>query len=565
MKGGVTPRAMSGYNDGVVDGRPLMPPTSLCIVARSMTGFSERERIARSFSVVLVSCGIALVAVACSLGGCDFREQLDGRNRNRKGNRLFRDTQFVDAVAEYQKALTEVDDPKIHYNLGQAYSKVVKAGYDGPILLGLPGDFVCRQVPGVKLVQAGACVKEGDRHFAECGSAKTSPIEKAIAELNGKLKDETDDDKKKDLKTQIGDKQQELSRFQCSSTARCVEGQFCSLTSPELAELAAQHFLIWIKAQPSDEDIKKLLAAASRDLQEAKDQTRKQMTLLWTDTEQFKQALDYWEGLLREKPNDPEIMGNLAGINLKAGNWRKAIEWYNKVAEVTNDASSKVATYQYIGNLAWSKLNSRTLIGAEAIELADRGIGALQRAAEIDPKNPRPVGTAASLFNFRSTAHGASFAAAIDRTSQKDLSEHTRVLLDEAKKAQGQPTGSPTTPAAGSTSSAPSGSGSAGAPASGGSGSSAQPAAGSATARTGSGAGAPPTPPAPATAPGGAAKAPTSGSGAAAAPPRPATPAAPPPEKPATQAPAPAPEKPPAEPTPPAAPSSGGSAEKSGG
>ena len=34
--------------------------------------------------------------------GC---EQLDGRNRNRKGNRLFRETQFIDAAAEYQKAL----------------------------------------------------------------------------------------------------------------------------------------------------------------------------------------------------------------------------------------------------------------------------------------------------------------------------------------------------------------------------------------------------------------------------------------------------------------------------
>src|SRR5678815_2557060 len=108
--------------------RPLMPPTSLCIVARSMTRLSERERIGRSFSVVLASCCAAMIVVGtvASLVGCGLPEQLDGRNRNRKGNRLFHDTQFVDAVAEYQKALTEVEDPKIHYNLGQAYSKVVR-------------------------------------------------------------------------------------------------------------------------------------------------------------------------------------------------------------------------------------------------------------------------------------------------------------------------------------------------------------------------------------------------------------------------------------------------------
>src|SRR5882724_2888588 len=105
-----------------------MPPTPLCIVARPMSRFSERARIASVLSVVLVSC-----VVLGSLSGC---EQLDGRNRTRKGNRLFRETQFIDAAAEYQKALKEVDDPVIHYNLGLAYSKVTKPGFDAPVLLG---------------------------------------------------------------------------------------------------------------------------------------------------------------------------------------------------------------------------------------------------------------------------------------------------------------------------------------------------------------------------------------------------------------------------------------------
>jgi len=446
-----------------------------------MRRFSERVRIASVLRVVLVSC-IALAGFA-GVTGC---EQLDARNRTKKGNRLFRETQFVDAAAEYQKALTAVEDPVIHYNLGLAYSKVFKPGFDGPVLLGVAGEFVCQQIPGAKMVQAGACVKEGDRHYAECGKVKTSPIEKEIAELKQQIASATDEAKQKELKNQVSDKEQELGRYTCSSSFRCVESSFCSLTSPELADLAAQHFQLWIKAQPSDDEIKKELAEASAGLEAAKkadnksaqgelqrkidelqtkDQTRKQMTLLWTDSEQYPKALDYWGSLLKDKPNDPEIMGVLAGINLKAGDWRKSIEWYNKVAAVTTDPSSKVAAYQFIGNVAWSKLNSRTLPGPDAVELADRGIGALQHAAEIQPQNPRPVGLAASIFNFRSTTHGASWAAAIDRATAQDLLKLSRVLADEAKKAQGQPAGAPSSAPASTTAPAPA----AGSAASGGS------------------------------------------------------------------------------------------------
>jgi tetratricopeptide (TPR) repeat protein len=544
-----------------------------------MRRFSERARIAQALSVVLVSC--VMLGGVVGLGGC---EQLDARNRNKAGNRMFRETQFVDAAAQYQKALTEIEDPIIHYNLGLAYSKVFKPGFDGPVLLGVQGDFVCQQIPGVKTVQAGACVKEGDRHFAECGKAKTGPIEKDITDLKEQINAATDDAKKKELKSQLSDREQDLARYTCGQSFRCVEGAFCSLTSPELADLAAQHFQTWIKAQPSDEEMRKKLSEAADELDAAKksdnksaistaqhkvdelqtkDVTRAQMTLLWTDSDQFRKAIDYWEGLLKEKPNDAAIMGNLAGINLKAGDWRKSIDWYTKVAEVTNDVGSKVTQYGFIGNVAWQKLNQRTLVGTDAIELADRGIAALQRAAELQPKLARTVSLEASIFNFRSTAHGASFAAAIDRTTAQDLSKLARVLAEEAKKAQGQtpgastpPGGTPAPPATQAGSNAPA-AGSATPPATPPAGTA--PAAPSASASPGaSGATAPGT--APAAAP------------AAAAPSAPATPPATPPaatppaegSPPATPTPPPA--TPPAEtPNPPSPPSATGApAEKSG-
>src|SRR4029434_8754601 len=119
-------------------------------------------------------------------------------------------------------------------------------------------------------------------------------------------------------------------------------------------------FQTWIKAQPNDDEIKQELKDANRELEDAnksnnktrisvaqkrvddlstKDQTRKLMTRLWTDSDQHKKATSYWESLLKEKPNDPEIMNTLGGINLFAGDWRKSIEWYNRVADIVTEPS----------------------------------------------------------------------------------------------------------------------------------------------------------------------------------------------------------------------------------
>jgi len=245
------------------------------------------------------------------------------------------------------------------------------------VLLGEKGDDVCARIPGVKDVQKRACVKDGDRRFNDCDDKNVCP-----------------------------------SSFQCKQTT------LCSLPAAEIANLATTHFEIWLKSNPKDTE------------------TEKQMTQVWIDASAFEQALKYWQAKLDTKPDDPEIMGNLAGINLKAGDWRKSIEWFTKVAEVSKDKGNKVAAYQFIGNVAWSKLNSKTLGPADTIELADLGIGALQKAAELEPKSSKPVGLQASIFNFRSLAHGASWSAAIDRASAQDLQRASRVLMEEAKKLQ---------------------------------------------------------------------------------------------------------------------------------
>jgi tetratricopeptide (TPR) repeat protein len=326
------------------------------------------------------------------VAGCD---QLNGRSENRKGNNFFRDQKFVDAVAAYQVAIKTVDDPTIHYNLALAYSKVFHPGSDQDVLLDQTSNEACSAIPGVKTVEKQVCIKndpkKDDKRFPDCD------------EKNG-----------------------------CPSSATCTKAKLCSIENAKLADLATENFAIWMKTHPQDND------------------TRALMTQTWIDSSQYKKALDYWEALDKAKPNDPQIMGSLAGINLKANDWRKSIEWYGKLAAVATEPSAKVAAYQFIGNVAWSKLNSKTLTREDSVELADRGIGALQHASELQPDNPKPIGLMASINNFRGLAQGPAWASLVDRTIAQDLQHTSHVLNMKAKAAAGgsTPPTTPTTPPA---------------------------------------------------------------------------------------------------------------------
>ena len=352
-----------------------MPPTQVCIVARLMSRTADRALCAASLALLLVA------SVGCT--------QLDGRSRNRKGNRFFHDMHFAAAAAEYERALVEVPDPTIDYNLGLAYSKLFRPGYDGAVILDRVGSVACTSIPNVKTIEKQVCVKPKNWDFTSCD-------EKNV----------------------------------CASSFTCQHVQLCTAENKQLADLAALAFQKWLTAHPDDDD------------------TRALMTQVWIDSMQFQKALAYWEGLLKQKPNDPKIMGTLAGINLKADDWRKSIDWYLKVAQVATDPVAKAGAYQFIGNVAWAKLSSKTLSRADAMELADKGIGALQAAADLQPDNPKPVGLQASIFNFRSLQHGASWAGAIDRASAQDLQHASGVLYKKAKQAaEGQAApAAPTTP-----------------------------------------------------------------------------------------------------------------------
>jgi tetratricopeptide (TPR) repeat protein len=396
-----------------------------------------------------------LLVAAVAMLGCD---DLDGRGQNRVGNRRFRESRFIDAAAAYERALAKVKDDKIEYNIGLAYQKMFKPGVEGVILLAEAGSPVCEAIPGTESAKRRVCVKnnpdEEDRTYVSCGDSKD-----AI----------------------------------CPSSASCKELDLCAIQNDKLVDLSAGHLNTWIDKQPPDEELKKKSKELSevvskmeadirdaeteidkyvdpttgvvkdkpawneatqkrasleekvkvvreeRDEVELKFRIRELMTQMFLDAKKFDKAIAYWDRMLKEKPGDLEAMGNLAGINLKADKWRTAIEWYTKVADQADDDQTKLTALGFIGNVAWSKLNSKTLPPVDALELADLGIGALQKASAKAPKNLRFLGTQASIYNFRALQHGASWAAAIDRASSQDLKAQIDVVSGKAKPPTEKP------------------------------------------------------------------------------------------------------------------------------
>ncbi len=423
---------------------------------------SRPARVPSSDSRWILSVLLVGVVVVIGCGGC---AELDGRGANRKGNRLYREGKFTDAAASYETALKTVKDDKIEYNIGLAYSKIFRAGADDLILLAEKSESPCTLIPGTEPTTRSVCIKndpdEEDRSYVKC----------------------TEDPKD----------------ITCGSSGTCKKVELCAIKNEKLVELSASHLTVWIDKQPADEELKTKSAEVSKDIEkvekaiaeaeadiekntdpttgqvrdkgawndatqrkaaqeekvkalrddrdeiELKFKMRELMTQLWLDSQNFKAALDYWTKRLDAKPGDLDSMGILAGINLKAGDWRKSIEWYGKVADASADTLNKIQAYGFIGNVAWSKLNSKTLPPDEALDLADLGIGALQRAAALAPKNLRFLGTQASLYNFRALTQGVSWAAAVDRSSSQDLKGLIDVVSGKASaKPPAEKTPAPT-------------------------------------------------------------------------------------------------------------------------
>jgi tetratricopeptide (TPR) repeat protein len=190
----------------------------------------------------------------------------------------------------------------------------------------------------------------------------------------------------------------------------------------EIADKAAEHLTIYL-AHTKNEKEQILL--------------HKLLTEIWISSDQVDKALAFWESEHDADPENTEVLDQLAGLNNKKGDWRKAISWLHVWVDTAKTDDGKAEAYQKIGNLCFLRMlsNRDSVFGAERIELSDIGTGALQHALKLQPKNAQIVSTLGSMNQQRALAEGSRFGFHIDLANHQAYMRQFSVLRDEAKKA----------------------------------------------------------------------------------------------------------------------------------
>lgn len=198
----------------------------------------------------------------------------------------------------------------------------------------------------------------------------------------------------------------------------------------EIADKAAEHLTIYL-AHTTNQKEQVLL--------------RKLLTEIWISSGQVDKAIAFWEAEHNADKANTENLDQLAGLNNKKGDWRKAIEWLRVWVDTASTDDGKAEAYQKIGNLCFLRMlsNRDSVFGAERIELSDIGTGALQHALKLQPKNPQIVSVLGSMNQQRALAEGSRLGFHIDLANHQAYMRKFSVLRDEAKKAAASDAGNP--------------------------------------------------------------------------------------------------------------------------
>jgi hypothetical protein len=186
-----------------------------------------------------------------------------------------------------------------------------------------------------------------------------------------------------------------------------------------LAKKAADHFDAYLKVHPKERDIVTL------------------MTRVWMDAGDYEGALGYWQRELDKEPNNTEIIGIMANINRQAGNHDKAMEWLLRQVELETDPAAKAGAYKHIGSLMVSRLRGRTheVLGEERLDIADTGIGMLQKAAALAPDDADAQTALGFLYGERALAQSTTWAQIAEVAAAR---HHYKRWAELNKKAQQQ-------------------------------------------------------------------------------------------------------------------------------
>jgi tetratricopeptide (TPR) repeat protein len=206
-----------------------------------------------------------------------------------------------------------------------------------------------------------------------------------------------------------------------------------SAENQAIADKAAQHLEIYLATNPKDNAVRDLI------------------TGIWVDTGQSDKALAFWKKEHEADPKNIDVLDKLSGLALKGGDWRESLRWREVEVDVAPDAEGKASAYLSMGKICFNRLfNGKSeILAAERVELADRGIGALQKGQALQPKNGEIVSLLGALNQQRAIASGSRIGYSIDIAGYQNYMRVLNVLKEEAAKSPPAETPAPGGPGKG--------------------------------------------------------------------------------------------------------------------
>jgi tetratricopeptide (TPR) repeat protein len=144
-------------------------------------------------------------------------------------------------------------------------------------------------------------------------------------------------------------------------------------------------------------------------------------------------AVEFLEGLLRERPDDARLVAQIASLYANQGDFPNALKWFERRAEL--DPANKESWYT-IGVLCWERSYKGGVMVSteERRQLIDQGFAALERAIAIDPDYFEALSYVNLLHRelARVQAEGNDYAAA--QESIKAADGYLKRALEARKK-----------------------------------------------------------------------------------------------------------------------------------
>ena len=162
---------------------------------------------------------------------------------------------------------------------------------------------------------------------------------------------------------------------------------------------------------------------------------RQYLVETYVETRRWADAEAYFRPAAEGTPPSIEAITVLAHLASKLGRIADAVEWYRRRAELQ---PANVEAHLGLGVLIWDHLRAQPQVaGAVRLQLADTGIGALERAMTLSPDAAEPVAYVNLLYRERALGHGDCNAPPAMGTATATTAECLTERASDLAKADG--------------------------------------------------------------------------------------------------------------------------------